>query len=73
VSDIYYFKKIMIYKILIILTSPFDPNTQGVQISTYKMFSYFISQGHNTKVFFYQKNGHDKQDVAKLYATVETL
>jgi glycosyltransferase involved in cell wall biosynthesis len=35
------------------------------------MFSYFISQGHNTKVFFYQKNGHDKQDVAKLHAAKE--
>jgi hypothetical protein len=63
----------MTYKILSILTSPFDSSTQVVQISTYKMFSYFKSQSHGTKVFSYQKNGHDKQDVAKLYEAVETL
>jgi hypothetical protein len=63
----------MTYKILTVLTPSFDPNTGGVQMSTYKMSSYFKSQGHDTHVFSYQKNGHDKQDVAKLYATVETL
>jgi glycosyltransferase involved in cell wall biosynthesis len=57
----------MTYKILIILTPPFDPNTGGVQMSTYKMSSYFKSQGHDTHVFSYQKNGHAKQDVAKLH------
>jgi glycosyltransferase involved in cell wall biosynthesis len=58
----------MAYKILIVLTPSFDPNTGGVQMSTYKMSSYFKSQRHDTHVFSYQKNGHAKQDVAKLHA-----
>jgi hypothetical protein len=61
----------MTYKILIILTPPFDHNTRGVQMSTYKMSSYFKSQGHDTHVFSYKNNGHAKQDVAKLHTAKE--
>jgi glycosyltransferase involved in cell wall biosynthesis len=63
----------MAYKILIVLTPPFDPNTGGVQMSTYKMSSYFKSQGHDTHVFSFQKNGHAKQDVAKLHVAKDNI
>jgi glycosyltransferase involved in cell wall biosynthesis len=58
----------MTYTILIILTPAFDPNTGGVQHSTYKMSSYFKSQGHDTHVFSYQDNGHAQQNVAHLHS-----
>jgi glycosyltransferase involved in cell wall biosynthesis len=58
----------MTYTILIILTPAFDPNTGGVQMSTYKMSSYFKSQGHFTHVFSYQVNDHAQQEVATLHS-----
>jgi glycosyltransferase involved in cell wall biosynthesis len=61
----------MIYKILIILTPSFDPNSGGVQMSTFKMSSYFKSQGHDTHVFSYQINGHAQQEVATLHSASE--
>lgn len=62
----------MKYKILILLTPPFDPNTGGVQMSTYKMSSYFKSQGHETHVFSYQVKGHAQQNVATLHSAAKT-
>jgi glycosyltransferase involved in cell wall biosynthesis len=61
----------MEYKILIILTPSFDPNNGGVQMSTYKMSSYFKSQGHDTHVFSYQVRGHAQQAVATLHSAAE--
>jgi len=57
----------MPYKILIILTRPFDPNAGGVQRSTFKMSSYFKRHGHQTHVYSYQVGGHADQDVAELH------
>ena len=57
----------MPYKILIILTRPFDPNAGGVQRSTFKMSSYFKRHGHQTHVYSYQEKGHAVQDVAELH------
>lgn len=57
----------MSYKVLIILTKPFDSNSGGVQRSTYKMCRYFKDNGHQTHVFSYSSTGHVSQDVATLH------
>lgn len=57
----------MSYKILIVLVPPFDPNAGGVQRSTFKMSSYFKSQGHDTHVFSFANKGHVNQSVALLH------
>ncbi|WP_127844468.1 glycosyltransferase [Psychroflexus aestuariivivens] len=61
----------MIYKILIILTPAFDPNTGGVQMSTYKMSNYFNNQGHDTHVYSYNVGGHAQQEVATLHSAAK--
>jgi glycosyltransferase involved in cell wall biosynthesis len=57
----------MPYKVLIILTRPFDPNAGGVQRSTYKISSYLKEHGCDTNVFSFYTNGHKPQDVATLH------
>jgi len=57
----------MKYKILIVLVPPFDPNSGGVQRSTYKMSGYFKKQGHQTYVFSFAHRHHAKQEVAALH------
>ena len=57
----------MNYKVLFVLTKSFDPNSGGVQRSTFKICSYLKSKGHENHVFSYQKEGHKNQDVAKLH------
>lgn len=46
---------------------PFDPNTGGVQMSTFKMSNYFVSVGHRVTVFSFEKDGHIKDSEAELF------
>lgn len=57
----------MKYKILIVLTHGFNPNSGGVQRSTYKMSSVFKKNGHETHVFTYWRKENKPQKVAKLH------
>lgn len=61
----------MSFKILIIITRPFDPNAGGVQRSTYKISSYLKQNGYDTHVYSTYKEGHPPQDVAKLHTALE--
>lgn len=57
----------MPYKILIILTNPFDPNAGGVERSTFKISGYLKNKGYSTHVFSFSKNEHATQDTAILH------
>lgn len=54
-------------RVLLVLTPPFDPSTGGVQMSTYKMASYFASRSMQVAVFSFQHHGHAGQNFATLY------
>lgn len=62
----------MPYRILLVLSFPFDPYSGGVQMSTYKMSSYFRSQGHLPAVFSFGEKGHIQQEVATLFHVSES-
>ena len=61
----------MSYKILIVLTHGFNPNSGGVQRSTYKMSSVFKKNGHDTHVFSYWRKDNKPQEVARLHVANE--
>ncbi|MEL7250860.1 MAG: glycosyltransferase [Bacteroidota bacterium] len=49
-------------KVLIILVPRFDPNSGGVQMSTFKLASYFHSQQVPVSVFSFDHQGHQPPD-----------
>lgn len=54
-------------KILIVLIPEFDPNKGGVQMSTFKLTSYFISQGFDVTIFSFTNKGHKEFEGIKIY------
>ncbi|MFU8820527.1 MAG: glycosyltransferase [Gammaproteobacteria bacterium] len=53
-------------RVLFVLTQALDPNSGGVQMSTWKLGSYFSSKGADVAVFSFAPHGHKKQDFAYL-------
>lgn len=59
------------HKILIVLTPPFAPYSGGVQMSTYKMATYFSAKGHVLSIFSFAHQGHIEPEFASLYHAKE--
>ena len=45
-------------KILFVIIQPFDPETGGVQMTTFKLSNYFLESGQEVKVFSFQRDNH---------------
>lgn len=54
-------------KILFVLVPAFDPNSGGVQMSTFKLSRFFSSRGMQVSIFSFEKDGHNPPDFARLY------
>lgn len=48
----------MNYKILFVLTPSFDPNSGGVQRTTFKLGKYFTEKGHDVAYYSFATDGH---------------
>jgi glycosyltransferase involved in cell wall biosynthesis len=45
-------------KLLFVITQPFDPEGGGVQMTTFKLCSFFVSKGYKSQVFSFSQDGH---------------
>ena len=58
-------------RILFVLTPAFDPNVGGVQMSTWKLGTFFRESGHEVGVFSFAEHGHAPQTFASLFVAPE--
>lgn len=56
----------MSYKILFVITQPFDPETGGVQMTTFKLSKYFQDAGNEVKVFSFRHDCHANYEPIQL-------
>jgi glycosyltransferase involved in cell wall biosynthesis len=59
------------YRILFVLIQPMQPNSGGVQMSTFKLAQQFRKQGHDIGVFSFAKSGHAQFDHGRLWTALE--
>lgn len=55
------------YNILFVLTPSFNPNSGGVQRTTYKLGKYFANKGHRVSYYSFATEGHIETINGKLY------
>lgn len=61
-------------KVLFLLVQPFDPNAGGVQMSTFKLSTYFNEAGMSVSVFSFSLTDHNVPDFVEFsHATVKGL
>src|SRR6056297_251774 len=53
--------------IFFVLTPPFDPYGGGVQMSTHKIGSYMVAQGHQVSIYSFAREGHKVSQAMSLY------
>lgn len=54
-------------KILQIITPALDPHAGGVQMTTWKLASYFVRQGHDSAIFSFASANHAEKPPGQLY------
>ena len=59
------------FRILFVLTPALDPNVGGVQMSTWKLATFFRDSEHVVGVFSFAQHGHVPQTFASLFAAPE--
>ena len=59
------------FRILFVVTPALDPNAGGVQMSTWKLGTFFHDSGHQVGVFSFAEHEHVPQTFASLFAAPE--